>query len=1060
MDNNKLFYSLPLGIVYQNPQGAIIAANPAAEKILGISIDQMQGKKSIDPHWRTIKEDGSDFPGEEHPAMMALKNNKPINNVIMGVFHPKKNDHVWIEINAIPQFKEGETKPYQVYTTFTDITKRILSTKALSKSDENSRSLLENIRVSILIVQGKEIKYANEEILKILSFSREELIGSEWSKFVYHKDVEFVLMQNKNRLEGKKVLDSFLARSIHKNGNPIWFQVEISNTSYNNNPALLVTMTNVDEKMKSNEELQQRLKFEEKIASISSRFIASKNFDDAIIKSFQNLAELNEASRVYLFHINYETQTLSNTHEWCNQGVTAEKDNLQNLPLADFTWWTEKLKNDDLIKIEDVGNMPAKAKNEQEILQAQNIHSLLAVPIYIKNELYGFIGFDNLIPLKLWTANDETLIHLYATILSNAIIRRLDEKALKRSESKFRKLFDSHLAVNLLIDPNTGKIIGANNAASEFYGWSISELTSMNIDHINVLPKEEKKQVMRDSLEKKQNYFEFEHKLKNGDVRFVNVYSGHIFEDNKKVVYSIIFDVTENKKAELQLRLISKAVSESPISTAITNYNAEIEFVNNAYTQITGYSEKESIGKNPRILNSGKQTKEYYNNLWNTILKGEIWYGELQNKTKSGEIIWVRTIISPIIDNKNSKISHFIWIQENITEKKALWEELVTSKEKAEESDRLKSAFLATMNHELRTPLNHILGFSELIPDMTDDKSISKFAAIIHESGTMLLAILEDIFDLALLEQSDVTIRENEVYVRDIYIELKKQLQAYLNDAQKQESIKLNFKIDSLLSIKKIKVDQPKITQIISNLIRNAVKFTQKGFISLEIKLIDKNILTISIKDTGIGIPKDKYKLIFEFFRQADDSHTRKHGGVGIGLAISEKIAIAIGGNIKVNSEQNVGSEFTFSLPVQFIKTNDPYEIPEKIILEKIPDLSSHKILIVEDDELSMALTTKMINETKCKVLKAVNGKEGVEIFKKNTDIDFILMDIKMPVMDGIKATQEIRKISKDIPIVAFSAHTLHSDKNKALDAGCNDVLTKPLIKELLFNKFEDYIRI
>ncbi len=268
-------------------------------------------------------------------------------------------------------------------------------------------------------------------------------------------------------------------------------------------------------------------------------------------------------------------------------------------------------------------------------------------------------------------------------------------------------------------------------------------------------------------------------------------------------MYSIIFDVTENKKAELQLRLISKAVSESPISTAITNYNAEIEFVNNAYTQITGYSEKESIGKNPRILNSGKQTKEYYNNLWNTILKGEIWYGELQNKTKSGEIIWVRTIISPIIDNKNSKISHFIWIQENITEKKALWEELVTSKEKAEESDRLKSAFLATMNHELRTPLNHILGFSELIPDMTDDKSISKFAAIIHESGTMLLAILEDIFDLALLEQSDVTIRENEVYVRDIYIELKKQLQAYLNDAQKQESIKLNFKIDSLLSIKK-----------------------------------------------------------------------------------------------------------------------------------------------------------------------------------------------------------------------------------------------------------------
>ena len=1048
MDNKKLFFNLPIGIVYQNPQGIITMANPAAEKITGLSLDQMQGKKSINPLWKTIKEDGSDFPGEEHPAMMAQKYGKPINNVIMGIFHPKKNDYIWIELSAVPLFKNGETKPYQVYTTLTDITKRISSIKALRESEEYSRSLLENIHVSIMISQGREIKYVNEEMIKTMGFSRQELVGSDWSKFVYHEDREFVVANNKKRLKGKKVFDSYLARSIQKNGDPIWFQIEISNTRFNNSPALLLTMQNVDEKVKSNQKLkdnekkyktllehskssiividksgkyihintsaaaylggkpndfigknlldvfdkktatehqelykkaiesgesktyensietakgnktfivnsivikdengngvalqissiditelretqtnlkfileniaeiffvvdteyritmknnsfdqatlksgnelfkigdcllskhypksflelwktnldnaftgkktsfesilswtdeehyiinsltpirnqkgtitgvavfgqdvtqakkanselehkeqniqdiinntsagvwqwnietgdifynekwaeilgysmeelsplkidsweklihpedvkitkekiiahfqgktecyendirmqhkngnwkyiryygkvdrrtkdgraliisgthmdvttqkntldllQQRLKFEEKIASISSRFIKSKKFDDAVIKSFQDLAELNEASRVYLFQINYEKQTLSNTHEWCNQGVSAEKDNLQNLPLVDFTWWTEKLKNDGLIKIEDVAKMPAYAKNEKEILQAQNISSILAVPLFIKNKLYGFIGFDNLIPLKLWTANDENLLNLFATILSNAIIKLSDEKALKHSESRFRNLFDNHLAVKLLIEPNTGTIIGANNAAADFYGWTVNELTSMNISRINVMSKEEKKQATLDAIDKKQNYFEFRHQLKNGDIRYVNVYSGHIFEDTTELVYSIIFDVTERKKTELQLRLISKVVSESPIGIAITNCNAEIEFVNKAFMEITGYSKEESIGQNPKVLKSGIHSKEFYRKLWNTILKGEIWRGEIQNKTKNGEKIWSRTIISPLIDRSNGKIFNYIWIQENISKKKAL----------------------------------------------------------------------------------------------------------------------------------------------------------------------------------------------------------------------------------------------------------------------------------------------------------------------------------------------------------------------------------------------------
>ncbi|MCP4295846.1 MAG: hypothetical protein GY786_09590, partial [Proteobacteria bacterium] len=243
----------------------------------------------------------------------------------------------------------------------------------------------------------------------------------------------------------------------------------------------------------------------------------------------------------------------------------------------------------------------------------------------------------------------------------------------------------------------------------------------------------------------------------------------------------------------------------------------------------------------------------------------------------------------------------------------------------------------------------------DMIPDMTDDEGIKEFSNHIHKSGSNLLNIIEDIFNLAMIEQSEVTVRKNEVYIRDIYLELKQQLQEILTDSQKTDTINLNFKIDSEIVSRRILTDRSKVMQVMANLIKNAVKYTHRGTIGLEVHLGDEDHLMFSIHDTGIGISKDKHQLIFDFFRQGDDTHTRQHGGVGIGLAISQRIARAMGGHISVESEAGEGSVFSFILSMEPAEENSlELEVSENRQAEKEQlDLSGAKVLLVEDDKTS-----------------------------------------------------------------------------------------------------------
>jgi signal transduction histidine kinase/ActR/RegA family two-component response regulator len=402
----------------------------------------------------------------------------------------------------------------------------------------------------------------------------------------------------------------------------------------------------------------------------------------------------------------------------------------------------------------------------------------------------------------------------------------------------------------------------------------------------------------------------------------------------------------------------------------------------------------------------------------------------------------------------------------DINERKKVEQDLIKAKEKAEESDRLKSAFLANMSHEIRTPMNGILGFTELLkkPELTGEKQ-QQYISMIEKGGVRMLNIINDIISISKVEsgQMEVSISETNIneQIEYIYTFFKPEVQ--------RKGMKLLWKNSLPAKEAIIKTDREKIYAILTNLVQNAIKYSDGGTIEFgyNLKTIDESTLKSAnvsaelefyVKDTGIGIPHDKRIAIFERFVQADIGDKRAFQGAGLGLSISKAYVEMLGGRIWVESEEGKGSTFYFTIPYN----QEPEEI--KDVKESVyRDDESHqnkkyKILIADDDELSAMLLTEIVKKFSKEVLYAGTGVEAIETCRSNPDIDLILMDIQMPVMDGYEATSQIRHFNKEVIIIAQTAYALMGDRAKAINAGCNDYVSKPLNRNLIIDLLEKHL--
>lgn len=517
---------------------------------------------------------------------------------------------------------------------------------------------------------------------------------------------------------------------------------------------------------------------------------------------------------------------------------------------------------------------------------------------------------------------------------------------------------------------------------------------------------------------------------------------------NAHVVF--VRNITQRKIDEEQIRKLSAAVDQSPVSIVITDLNGSIEYFNPKFTELTGYSLNETKGKTPSVLKSGFTSDNEYKNLWETIKSGNVWKGEFKNVRKDGSTYWEAAFISPV-RNINGDISHYIAVKEDISEKKQILHELIEAKNKAEESNILKSHFLTNMSHEIRTPMNGILGFLELLKDVDlTSTEREEYIEIINKSGQRLLDTINDIIEMSRIESGNLNLDKQTLNVNDVLDDLFK----FFKVQTDKKGIALIPAFHNQKSKLFLNSDRSKLEGIITNLIKNAIKFTDNGFIELDVK-IESQTLVFSVKDTGRGIPENRQAAIFERFIQADLKNTRGHEGSGLGLSISKAYVDFLGGTIWVESEVGKGTTFYFSLPYEAIEQEVLELNSQSASLQKEDALIN--VLIVEDEEDNFQYLNIVLSKMGIHVERTTNGADTIMRMKQKHNFSFVLMDIKLPDISGIDITKEIRIFDTQTPIIAQSAYLVSGYKDSYKNDGFNDYLMKPIKKESLQQIVQKY---
>jgi PAS domain S-box-containing protein len=731
------------------------------------------------------------------------------------------------------------------------------------------------------------------------------------------------------------------------------------------------------------------------------------------------------------------------------------------------------------------------------------------VPVWTKEKLDLYLDFI------------KGFIEIIAGIGLNNLEIIESHKFIKESEDRHRTILQTAMDGFWLLNMQ-GHLIEVNEAYCRMSGYSAQELLTMRISDLEVAETVKNSEAhIQKVIAQGEDRFETRHRKKDGSIMDVEISVKYQTNDGGRLV-AFLQDITARKQAEQEniktkeyTEVLLKETQKQKSELELQNERLEgllriSQYQPKSNQDFLDFALREAIGltssKLGYICFYNESSSQFTLNTWSkevmhecTVLDPQTtydldktgWWGEAVRQRKPivinnyaeenpyakgtplGHVTLSKFLTIPVFidktivavvgvankpdDYQQSDIRQLTLLMDTvwrISERELLFENLKDAKEHAEESDRLKSAFLANMSHEIRTPMNGILGFAQLLkePNLSGDEQ-QEYIRIIEKSGARMLNIIHDIVDIAKIESGQMEVSLSETNING-QIEF---IYDFFKPEAEQKEIQLFFKNHLSSKEAMIHTDREKIYAILTNLVKNAIKNTRKGSVEFGYEKKESD-LEFFVKDTGGGIPRERQQAIFQRFIQADMSNKRAHDGAGLGLSIAKAYVEMLGGRIWVESEFGNGATFYFTIPY-----NTEYgEIrTSKIIINKehnSPPVKKLKILIVEDDEDSQRLMSLMVKKVGKELLMCSNGYEAVEVCRNHPDLDLIMLDIKLPGISGYEVAGNIRQFNSGVIIIAQTAFAISGDREKALEAGCNDYITKPIKENVLLALIQKHV--
>jgi len=691
-------------------------------------------------------------------------------------------------------------------------------------------------------------------------------------------------------------------------------------------------------------------------------------------------------------------------------------------------------------------SLPNKEKYEDAVKSGQSYEAELEI-----QRRDGKTVWLSVVNSVLHDANGN--IDKYIRIVADITARKTAEKDLEILSFAARKS-----PSGTIIRDKDGKIIWMNEASEHILGYTLKEMKGKAFG--NILLGEETDLVVHSSAVEKVKHkqpYEVELIVYKKDrtpiwAFFSNSPLLNELGDVDRQI-TVVADITARKKAEEEAKMLSLVASNTTSGVVINDKNGKVEWINSAFEKITGYSLEDVKNKHLGDALKGELTDvsiiERSRELSRNKQSFEV---DLLAYRKDGQPLWI-SVINSVILNAAGEVDKYIEVIIDITAKKKVEVELISAKEQALQLNRAKDMFISVMSHEIRTPLNAVIGMSNLLTEESLDESQKENLGILKFSADNLMNLINDLLDFTKIETGNVVLEKANVDLRKVVADIANSLQFRANEKNIYIKQHVAPEVPPFII-----GDSARLIQILLNLVGNAVKFTHAGGVTIDLGVLEENEKSVRIRfavsDTGIGIANDKLNTIFESFKQAEEDTTRKYGGTGLGLAISKRLVELHDSRINVESVLGQGSTFWFT--ITFNKSNS-----NKISDSNMEMGLNLNVLVVDDNQINRILVNKVLQRWGTKVDFAENGQQAIDKVESNKNYDVVLMDVHMPVMGGLEATEILRAKTdpyfQQLPIVALTASMLSSEVNEMSNAGMNDFILKPFEPKTLYDKLSKY---